>query len=186
MDFNAFSHGQTQSKIWLCENLEPHIPDLAQVVVVGAWYGILSFMMLSRNQNKYFVISNIDKDESSIEIANKLTNAWRIGSDYKVRNICKDIEKISSTDFSAYDVVINTSCEHMNNEWFNKVTKNQLICIQTSNYVTDDPNWDITNSNPTMEVFKNKYPMSTILFEGEKLFDYGHLKYTRYMLIGKL
>jgi len=37
-----------------------------------------------------------------------------------------------------------------------------------------------------MEDFKNKYPLGQILFEGEKVFDYGHLSYSRYMLIGKL
>ena len=52
--------------------------------------------------------------------------------------------------------------------------------------VTDDPGWDITNPNPTMDDFKKKYPLSQILFEGEKVFDYGHLRYSRYMLIGRL
>jgi hypothetical protein len=50
--------------------------------------------------------------------------------------------------------------------------------------VTDDPSWNITNSNPSMKQFKAKYPMSKILFEGEKVFDYGHLVYSRYMIIG--
>jgi hypothetical protein len=74
----------------------------------------------------------------------------------------------------------------MSKDWYNKVTPNQLICIQSSDMVTDDPGWNITNPNESMAEFKSKYPMSQILFEGEKLFDYGHLVYNRLMLIGRL
>lgn len=186
MDFLAFSHGQTQSKLWLCEHLEPHLPPAAQVAIIGSWYSILSFMMLTRNERKYSMITNIDQDDSCTDISNKLIDGWAVGNDYRVRNICKNIEKISPIDFAAYNVVINTSCEHMNPKWYTKVTEDQLICLQTSNRVTDDPVWNITNPIPTMEDFKKKYPMSQILFEGEKIFDYGHLVYSRYMLIGRL
>jgi hypothetical protein len=125
----------------------------------------------------------IDKDQESIDAANKLTDAWRIGTDFKARNTCADIE---TYDFRSYNVVINTSCEHMTNDWFQRVMPYQLVCIQTSDMVTDDPGWNITNPNPTMEDFKKKYPLSQILFEGQKLFNYGHLVYNRFMLIGKL
>lgn len=182
-DYNAFSHGQIQSKIWLCENLEPHLPPFAQVAVIGSWYSLLAFVMLSRNADKYNMIMGIDQDPESVEVADKITNAWTVGSEYKVRNKCSKIEHF---DFKSYNLVINTSCEHMSNEWYSRVKPYQLVCIQSSDMVTDDPGWNITNPNPTMEEFKKKYPMSQILFEGEKLFDYGHLVYNRLMLIGKL
>jgi hypothetical protein len=183
IDFNAFSHGQIQSKIWLCENLEPHLPPFAQVAILGSWYNALGFVMLSRNEQKYNMIMGIDKDEESIEVSNKITNAWMLGSEFKVRNTCANVAEY---DFRSYNVVINTSCEHMSSDWYSKVKPYQLVCIQSSDMITDDPGWNITNPNESMEVFKKKYPMSQILFEGEKLFDYGHLVYNRLMLIGKL
>lgn len=184
IDFNAFSHGQIQSKLWLCENLEPLLPDDTNVLILGAWYGILNFMMLTRNQKNYNLITGIDKNESSVEVSNKILDAWSLGVRAISKSELKDIDNMENI-FGMYDVVINCSCEHMSNQWYDKVKENQLMCIQTSNVTNDDPIWDVTNPNSTIDEFKAKYPMSQILFEGEKIFDYGHLRYSRYMLIGK-
>jgi hypothetical protein len=185
-DYNAFSHGQIQSKIWLCENLEPHLPSPAQVLIIGSWYNLLGFMMLSRQQEKYNLILGVDPDSEAVEIANKINNGYMIGADNKLRNTCREIESFNHNELGYHNVLINTSCEHMDNKWYNNVNPYQLVCLQTSNMVTDDPTWNITHPNPTMDDFKQKYPMSQILFQGEKEFDYGHLRYSRYMLIGKL
>lgn len=187
IDFNAFAHGQVQSKLWLCEELEKHLPerpDHCRVLVLGAWYSVLNFMLMIRNPNRYDYLTGMDKDEDAVEISKKLMDAWSWGDDAICNTVFKDINSTNSIKY-LYNVVINCSCEHMSGEWYNQVKNHQLICIQTSNRVTDDPTWNITNPNPTMEEFKAKYPMSKILFEGEKVFDYGHLTYSRYMLIGR-
>lgn len=186
IDFTAIAHGQVQSKIWLCENLEPLLPERpnCRVLILGSWYGVLNFMMLTRNQNRYDLITGIDKDTHAIEISDKFLNAWSIGENSKANNIVKDLDEPNSID-PMYNVIINCSGEHMSDKWYKQVHRDQLLCLQTSNRVTDDPIWNVTNPNPTMEDFKAKYPMSQILFEGEKVFDYGHLCYSRYMLIGR-
>lgn len=185
MDMTAFSHGQLQSKLWLCDELEPHISKLANPLIIGSWYNVLGFLLLARHPEKYNLITGIDKNQDAIDIADQINNGWMIGDDKKVRNICKDIDNLDSSRFQIYDVVINTSCEHMSVDWYNKTSTDQLLCLQTCNLVTTDPNWNIINPSPTMNDFKSKYPMSQILFEGMKVFDYGHLVYTRYMLIGR-
>ena len=184
IDFTAFAHGQIQSKIWLCEELEKYLPEKSNVLVLGAWYSVLSMIMLSRDQYRYNVITSVDKDPESIEYSKKFLNGWSFGNENKVRTICEDVTEVNVVG-NVYNVIVNCSCEHMDNSWYKDVSSYQLVCLQTSNRVTDDPTWGITNSNPTMEDFKAKYPMSQILFEGEKVFDYGHLCYSRYMLIGK-
>lgn len=183
MDFSAFSHGQIQSKLWLCETLEPYLPEQSKVVILGSWYNILGFMMLTRNRAKYNLLMGIDQNKECVQVANNVINGWTIGDDYAARNQCSDVNKFNTNSF---DVVINTSVEHMENtKWFENIKWNTTVCLQTSNMVTDDPGWNIVNPNPTMEAFQLKYPMSQILFAGEKVFDYGHLKYSRYMIIGK-
>lgn len=183
MDFSAFSHGQIQSKLWLCEKIEPYIPEHANVAILGSWCNILGFMMLTRSRSKYNLIVGVDKDKDSIEISNRIINGWAIGDEIVAKNECYDVNHF---DTNSYDVVINTSVEHMEStRWFENIKCDTTVCLQTSNMVTDDPNWNIVNPNPDIETFKLKYPMSQILFTGEKVFDYGHLKYSRYMLIGK-
>lgn len=186
IDFNAFSHGQIQSKLWLCEQLEPHLPDPAQVMIIGSWYNLLGFMMLTRKSDVYNMIQGVDVDDRATQIADKVNNAWMIGEGHKLRNITKHIDTISHKELGYNNVIINTSCEHMDATWYHKVNPYQLVCIQSSNVVNDDPVWNITHPIPDMQDFKSKFPMGQILFEGEKVFDYGHLKYNRMMLIGRL
>lgn len=185
MDMTAFSHGQTQSKLWLCDQLEQHVSKSSHALIMGSWYNVLGFLLLARNSGKYNLITGMDKDQEAIDIANRINDGWMLCDDKKVRNVCQDVHNLTSSNFLIYDLIINTSVEHMSPSWYENVASDQLVCLQSSNMVTADPNWNIIDPNPTMAEFKSKYPMSQILFEGEKLFDYGHLVYTRYMLIGR-
>jgi len=187
MDYSAFSHGQIHSKLWLCENLEPKILRKSNVAIVGSWYNILGFLMVVRKPELYNNITGIEISQSSIDISNKICDAWMINDDQKITNKCISA---SNVNYYNYDIVVNTSVEDIDdNTWYNRIPNNKLVCLQSNNLTQEKvsryPGWNILNPNPDMETFKNKYPMSEILFEGEKEFDYGDLKYSRYMLIGK-
>jgi len=98
-------------------------------------------------------------------------------------NECKDVNEVN---YNGYDVVINCSVEHIdNNEWFNKINNNTLVCLQTSNRVTDDPMWDIKNPNPNFDVFKNKFPLSSYYIQTTYNFQYDEYGYDRFMIIGR-
>jgi hypothetical protein len=186
MDFSAFSHGQIHSKLWLCQELEKCIKKPARVIIIGSWYNILGFLLLSRNSSFYDMIVGVDYNLENTEIANKICNFYMINNDQKIKNICMDANKI---DFTDYDIVISTSTEDIETtNWFDKIKKETLLCLQSTNMTTETaskyPNWEIKNPNENMYTFKKKYHMSNILFEGIKEFDYGDLTYKRYMLIG--
>jgi len=186
MDFSAFSHGQIQSKLWLCETLEPFITYTNKVIILGSWYNLLGFLLLVRNNDFYDKIVGVDIDQQSVDIANKICDAFII-QNHKIAN-----QKCSAydVDFDEFDTVICCSTEDIeNNSWYNKVPSNKLVCLQTLNIdqeiASRYDNWNILNPNYDLQTFKNKYPMNEILFQGEKEFDYGDLKYSRYMIIGK-
>ena len=74
-------------------------------------------------------------------------------------------------------VVINTSCEHMDTQWFDSCDDDQLIVMQTNDSPDFDGHINICNSLSEMQ---DKYSMKDIKFKGS-------LKtpvYTRYMQIG--
>ena len=187
MDLNAFSHGQIQSKLWLCEELEKHISNPVKIIILGCWYNVLGFMLLVRNSQLYQNICGVDYNNESIALANKISNAWNMNqpSD-KIKNLCLDVNDI---EFNNYDVIISTSVEDIQDmNWYNSIPKNKLVCLQCNNLTPEQvstyDNWDILNPITSLDIFKEKCPMNQILFEGEKIFDYGTLKYSRYMLIG--
>lgn len=190
MDFCAFSHGQIQSKLWLCEILEPYLPKQAKILILASWYNTLGMMMVIRQPKNYQLIVGIEKDFESIKIANNLCDAWMINNDHIIKNENLLIEDYTYWDFNQFDAIINTSVEDISsNSWYIQIPKGKLLALQSNNLtpelVRHYNNWLIKDPNPDITTFKNKYPMENVLFEGEKQFDYGDLKYSRYMLIGK-
>jgi len=183
MDFNALSQGQVQSKIWLCKNLEPYIYPDSTILNLGCWYNLLGFMLCTRNNVTIKSIHGIDKDCEAIKYANIFCSAFMMQPDVRIMNECKDVNEVN---YNGYDVVINCSVEHIdNNEWFNKINNNTLVCLQTSNRVTDDPMWDIKNPNPNFDVFKNKFPLSSYYIQTTYNFQYDEYGYDRFMIIGR-
>lgn len=181
MDYTAFSHGQLQSKLWLCDNLEPYIPHGSNIIILGSWYNLLGLLMLSR-KNHYNFVKGIDIDANAISIANQLCQGYMIQPDLKIYN---EVADANQYDYNGYQVFINCSIEHMgSNQWFNNIPNNFLVCLQTSNVNNNDPVWDIRSPTSSLDEFTKKFPLRHILFRGTKTFNYENLSYDRYMLIG--
>jgi hypothetical protein len=174
MNFDSFSHGQMKSKLWLAENLEPHIGK--NVVVLGSWYNITSFIFKVRGNKSHF--TGIDIDPEVKPIADRICDTWRIEG--SVSNFTGDAKKIKVE----YDTIINCSSEHMTTEWFDNVKSGTLVCIQTSNLVDPNHPWYVVTPSTDIESFKQKYNLSKTLFLDTLRIQYGGWGYDRYMLIG--
>jgi hypothetical protein len=180
MNYDAFSHGQTLSKIWLCEQLESHIPKNTKAAILGSWYNVLAFMMLTRKSELYQYILGIDIDPLATDIADKICNAWRTEGPI-VENVTQDT---GTFDYTEFNLVINCSVEHMSSDWFDRIPERTIVCIQSSNVTDMTYPWYVTNPNTDQETLAKKYPLSQTLFSGEKEFNYGSWGYKRFMLIG--
>lgn len=181
MNFDAFSHGQIKSKLWLCEKLEPLLPEVANVTILGSWYNVLGFMLLTRNPNRYGYIKGIDHNMESIETSDKICDYWNIEGRV-VQNILNDVNKVQYFDST---VVINCSVEHIpDKEWFYKIHPGTLVCLQSSNVVEEKEPWNIKNPNRSLEEFYKKYELSEVLYCNELPIRYENWGYDRYMMIG--
>ena len=201
---DAFSRGQVQSKIWLVNELEKvrlqlSNPVYKQVLLMAGWYGQLK--SIYDHKLTYRKMRILDMDRTACEISDSVFNLYDI-EDYKVKSVCADINnlKIYKTGFEfdienfssgkiitekfLPDLIINTSAEHMTEEWYSQIRFKQLdgdpvVAIQSNN-LFDIP--EHVNCVHSVSHMKKKYPMQEILFEGEL-----QLKgYKRFMLIGRL
>lgn len=181
MNYDAFSHGQIKSKLWLCEHLEQHIPKNANVKVLGSWYNILAFLLLARRPTHYKLIEGIDNNPSAKEIADKLCDAWVIDE-----NIVQNVTgHVNDTLYHDTQVVINCSPEHMEDDvWFKKIPAGTTVCIQTSNVTDPNEPWLIKTPHATLEETIQKYPLTRTHFSNTLRIQYGDWGYDRYMLIG--
>lgn len=75
------------------------------------------------------------------------------------------------------DIVINTSCEHMDNKWFYNLPKGTFVCLQTNDYFSNPQH---VNCVQNLTEAKQIYPMRKY-FCAEGL---STELYNRFMLIG--
>ncbi len=178
---DAFWRGQLTSKEWLVETLENHIwPERNKILnfpltvdIHGGWVGVLSSMMF-QSSIPIKHIRSIDIDIDCENIAKTMNKKEEIEG--KFTAITADM---CAVDITA-DIVINTSCEHINqdqyNLWISKVPNNSVLVLQSNNYNIPEH----VRIASSLEEFQEQ---SQIKIEWA-----GKLElplYTRYMIIGK-
>lgn len=128
---DAFSKGQLLSKSWLVEMLLEYFPaEKLNLIVCGGWYGTLSSILFS---NLYHMptITSIDIDPNCAEVANALNaERWAMGV------FDAHTEDMYHADYSTYDLVINTSCEHIPNmsTWLAGIPSGTYLLLQSNNF----------------------------------------------------
>ena len=99
----------------------------------------------------------------------------------KVKQYNIDMEKVKLSfghkEVGEVDVVINSSCEHMNNEWFFKLPEGSVVVLHTNDYF-DNPQHE--NCAMDLQQTVDRYKMSKVLYAGELDTE----MYNRFMLIG--
>jgi len=180
IDTDAFADSQIQSKLWLCERLERLVGlQPFRIAVYGGWYGIASLLLLSRQKAQIEWIRSYDIDPAATAVANLLLNRWEMEK-WKFRAITGDVNWIIPDTEPVPNLIINTSTEHMTMPWWDMIPRNTVVAIQGTNQIAPDHH----NPCDSLEVFKARYGMNLILYEGVHRFDYPDRSFKRFMLIG--
>lgn len=181
----AFTAGQIASKAWLLKELYPIMTHpIATGIIIGSWTGSLVPFL----HNKFIIdrIYGIDIDPDSVKLSEEFNQKY-VQDNWKYKGVILDINN-QYTNWLQFetggeliqvkpDLVINTSCEHMNNDWFTSADSDQLIVMQTNNY----HDWhEHINTVNNIEEMQEQYKMSKTLYAGSLTLPI----YTRYMQIG--
>ena len=183
------SRGQVKSKLWLVTELAKVVEGpIGNVVFYGGWYNFNAHFLFDMfDVNKIY---SIDMDSNVVDPCNELYRYEKEQEKFKAvtANVNKDVtwqgkkmsvyDKVANKNITEQiNVVINTSCEHMDNTWFDNLPKDTFVILHQNDYF-DNPQH--SNCCKDIEDVKSKYPMQNIFYEGE--LD-THL-YNRFMLIG--
>jgi hypothetical protein len=182
---NAVNGPQIDSKQWLVNTLVPFlIPkylyfDLKDVLVLGAWYGVTG-LLLREHIDPSVKIWNIDSDPE----CEKYSNILKQDIPYAENNISitADAAEYFFENSDAYQVIINTSCEHMDPEdlqlLINMKNTETVVCFQSNNYHAEPEH---INTHNSVEEFAEFLDLAHVIWKGT-------LKpsndYERYMVIG--
>jgi hypothetical protein len=185
MNYDAFSHGQIESKIWLCEKLEPYIKFNSTVWVLGSWYNTVALLMHTRKPFYYEMIIGYDNDPNCQPIADKICAAWTIHAPIKVKNFVADVNNLSWEN--PPDVVINCSFEHFDDQkWFDDIPQGVLVCAQSTNITDVNYPWLVKYPSNSLTDFNSKFKLQEKLFLGVYHIKMGFNSsgYDRFMMIG--
>jgi hypothetical protein len=174
---DAFSNGQIDSKLWLCRELEKLNWTSNLTHIYGGWYGVLGFLLLSREQFQVDRIESFDQDNSCKPIADMINNNW-VFKEWKFKAHTADCNYPLPGN---PDLIINTSTEHfVNMQWFDNILPGTRVVLQGNNLVHDD---HFGNAQDLSE-FENKFKLKKVVYRGTLDFSYPDWNFTRYMIIG--
>jgi len=171
---DAFWRGQIKSKEWLINHLKAHIgTQRVSIEIHGGWVGVLASMLFQSDIPVRFIRSiDIDPDcEPIAMMMNKLEE-----QDGRFRAVTADMCNV----IVHADVIINTSCEHISqeqyNKWLDSVPEQSLIVLQSNNYKIAEHIRTANNLKEFEQQSKIKVIVSDILTLP---------LYNRFMIIGK-
>jgi hypothetical protein len=165
----SFRPNQIKCKSWLVEHIANTNAAFDKVLVVGSWNSVLLYELMQENCDVgwYDFLDNDKKVHTHRDIYFDLN---KINKNYN--SILYNADDFS--DFEDYDLIINTSCEHMKPM---PVVHGPLYALQSNNYTTIKEHINCVNSTKEL---KDQYNINQIVYEDEC--DMGH--YKRFMVLG--
>ncbi len=175
---NSINENQFKSKEWLVKEVLPYLSGVKHICVMGSWYGLVS-LLVRRYVSDNVVIHNIDTDPLSKKFALSLTDGIRHKNTHFV---VEDAADFAISNIEWFDLIINTSTEHMEQEDITMMTmlkkKKAIVCFQGNNYNEIQSH---INTHDTLEEFVKSLDLNKVFFKESLATE----RYDRYMVIGR-
>ena len=181
----ATTVAQLESKLWVTEELQTLKIEPKVVGILAGWYSNFLTPLLLEKMNVNF-IWNFEIDQDVKEISYKFNKRYKEQKKYEChitdimfKEIWRKEEK-----HGAFDVLINTSCEHMFpmrrfRELNMKLSGNPIYVLQSTD---EDKYDDHINCVDGPEELAQQAELTDIMYSGTKILDSGM---KRFMVIGK-
>ena len=165
----SFRTNQIKCKYWLVKEIANTKTRFDKVLVLGSWNGLLLYELMNKHCDVGW-FDFLDKDEKVHMHRNVYFEMHNMQKNYN--SLKYDVDNFS--DFGTYDLIINTSCEHMNPV---PTINGPLYALQSNNYRSVKDHINCVNSTKEL---KKQYNITQTVYEDE--LDMGH--YKRFMVIG--
>ena len=173
---NSSTTSQLQGKLWLINELQKLDLKFTKVCLIGGWFAQFITPLIFDNF-KVDIIHNYDIDEDAQKISYKFNRRYKEEGKYKAIRTNTLIHPLKEE----YDIIINTSCEHMypmkKFRELNPNLKSWFVLQSTNEDKFDD---HINCVNNTKELAEQG-ELKQVLYEGQLTLDNGM---TRFMVIG--
>ena len=190
------SIGQVESKIWLIEVLQKFsYLNFTKIAIYGCWYGFLVPFFIEILQTEFIRGFDIDVNSyyrSEQYLAQYVSNNWQykavlqdvneiyVNNNNELCYTTRNLDNLDIQEINKFNLIVNTSSEHMSDKWIQNLKKEQIILVQTNNmnHLKEHINC-CTSLDHAIEKY-SKY--GEIIWSGSKTMV---TDYERYMIIFK-
>jgi hypothetical protein len=169
----VFSKSQILSKLWMAETLSKHHLSFNNILLIGGW---LTHHSLFLKDISYKNLYSIDPDTSINPLVDIMNPTAFVCNKSIEECFNEQHDIVFNGNIINADLVINTSAEHMDNTWFDRLKPGTTVLLQSNS----SPDYQHINFCQDFGVFLKKYPVSKLYFRGETVLP----NYKRYMLYG--
>ena len=181
---DSMNQSQLESKLWIIQELIKLEIKPKRVAILAGWYSQYIIPLLIEHGVEFIYNFEIDRDAK--DISYKFNKRYKDQEKYQChitdimfKEIWRKEEK-----YGAFDVLINTSCEHMFpmrrfRELNTELSGNPIYVLQSTN---EDEYDDHINCVNGPEELAEQAELTDIMYSGTKILDSGM---KRFMVIGK-
>lgn len=181
---NFVNDSQMQSKEWLVDTLSQYFDKkylkepLRDVLIMGSWYGMTS-ILLRKYVDLEVKIWNIDSDPLCEKYGNMLKQDLE-GCEHNWFRTDDALEYYFDRT-GAFQLIINTSCEHMEPEDLKLILSmkplDTMVCFQSNNMKSEAEH---INTHNSINEFVESLNLARVFFAD----TFKYHDYERYMVIG--
>ncbi len=181
---DSMNRSQLESKLWIIQELIKLEIKPKRVAILAGWYSQYIIPLLIEHGVEFIYNFEIDRDAK--DISYKFNKRYKDQEKYEchITDIMfKEIWR-KEENYGAFDVLINTSCEHMFpmrrfRELNKNLSGNPIYVLQSTN---EDKYEDHINCVSGPEELAEQAEFVDIMYSGTKTLDNGM---ERFMVIGK-
>lgn len=169
----------TLRKLWAVVELEKIKDNFDTVYILGSWYGNTSIILsLLKSRLEFKRIINVDNDQSVLGRGDKIIN--QLGLD-NIESMNADVNELDYRQLGKNGLVINTSAADIaGDKWLENIPQGTVVLIQARNRSGESP-----NQFQSLDELESKYPLSKILYRGQRKFKDPETVFDSYMIIGQ-
>jgi len=181
---DSMNQSQLESKLWIIQELIKLEIKPKIVAILAGWYSQYIIPLLIEHGVEFIYNFEIDRDAK--DISYKFNKRYKDQEKYQchITDIMfKEIWR-KEENYGAFDVLINTSCEHMFpmrrfRELNKNLSGNPIYVLQSTN---EDKYEDHINCVSGPEELAEQAELINVVYSGTKVLDNGM---NRFMVIGK-
>ena len=181
---DSMNRSQLESKLWIIQELIKLEIEPKRVAILAGWYSQYIIPLLIEHGVEFIYNFEIDRDAK--DISYKFNKRYKDQLKYEchITDIMfKEIWR-KEENYGAFDVLINTSCEHMFpmrrfRELNKNLSGNLIYVLQSTN---EDKYEDHINCVSGPEELAEQAELIDVVYSGTKVLDNGM---NRFMVIGK-